>query len=107
MPVSPMFSKSRRCLLAAIATIALTASASAELIDRGSGLIYDTVLNVTWLQDADYAKTSGYNATGRMIYKEAQALAANLQYHDTVRGTTLTGWRLPKTGPVNGVSFDL
>ena len=107
MRVSPLFSESKRCLLAAITAIGLTASASAELIDRGSGLIYDTVLNVTWLQDANYAKTSAYNATGRMIYKEAQALAANLQYRDTVRGTTLTGWRLPKTGPVNGVSFDL
>lgn len=107
MPASPLFSTPKRCLLAVVAAIGLTASASAELIDRGSGLIYDTVLNVTWLQDANYAKTSGYNATGGMIYKEAQAWAANLRYHDTVRGTTLTGWRLPKTGPINGVSFDL
>ena len=31
----------------------------AALHDRGSGLIYDDVLNITWLQDANYAKTSG------------------------------------------------
>ena len=28
--------------------------ALAALIDRGGGLIYDTVLDVTWLQDANY-----------------------------------------------------
>ena len=32
-------------------------SASAALIDRGNGLIYDNGLNITWLQDANYAKT--------------------------------------------------
>jgi hypothetical protein len=38
----------------------------AALWDRGGGLIYDDVLNITWLQDANYAKTSGYDADGRM-----------------------------------------
>ena len=33
--------------------------ACSELIDRGGGLIYDTELNITWLQDANYAFTSG------------------------------------------------
>jgi hypothetical protein len=32
-------------------------SASATMIDCGNGLIYDNVLNITWLQDAKYAKT--------------------------------------------------
>ena len=35
-------------------------SAHAVLVDRGGGMLYDTVLNITWLQDANYAKTSGY-----------------------------------------------
>ena len=34
--------------------------ADATLIDRGQGMIYDTDLNITWLQDANYAKTSHY-----------------------------------------------
>jgi len=32
-----------------------TTGVYAELYDRGNGLIYDDVLNVTWLQDANYA----------------------------------------------------
>lgn len=31
--------------------------AQAALYDRGGGLIYDSVLDVTWLQDANYAAT--------------------------------------------------
>ena len=38
--------------------------AGATLIDRGGGLIYDTVLNITWLQDANYAQTMGYQDVG-------------------------------------------
>ena len=34
--------------------------AQAALVDRGGGMLYDTVLNITWLQDANYAKTSNY-----------------------------------------------
>lgn len=34
-------------------------NAQATLIDRGSGLIYDDVQNLTWLQDASYFATSG------------------------------------------------
>jgi len=30
-------------------------------------MIYDDVLNITWLQDADYAQTSGYDPDGLMI----------------------------------------
>jgi len=33
----------------------------AILTDRGGGLIYDDDLNITWLQDANYADTSGYD----------------------------------------------
>ena len=41
------------------------ASAAAALLfaasfDRGGGLIFDSDLNIIWLQDANYAKTSGY-----------------------------------------------
>lgn len=38
-------------------------TASAGLIDRGNGMIYDDDLNITWLTDANYAVTSGYAVT--------------------------------------------
>lgn len=85
----------------------LTSSAAqALLIDRGGGLIYDNVLNITWLQDANYAQTSGFNADGRMNWATANAWAAGLSYYDSVRGVTYDDWRLPTLTPVNGTSFN-
>ncbi|HEY7497039.1 MAG TPA: DUF1566 domain-containing protein [Vicinamibacterales bacterium] len=69
----------------------------AALIDRGGGLIYDDVLNVTWLQDAQFAQTSGYAQFGRLNWADANAWAAGLEYYDSVRGITWNDWRLPTT----------
>lgn len=41
---------------------------------------YDTVLDITWLADADYAKTSGYDADGYMTWTAANTWAANLSF---------------------------
>jgi len=81
--------------------LALPGVVSATLIDRGSGLIYDDALDITWLQDANYAKTSGFDADGRMAWSAANAWAAGLSYLDSVRGVTYSDWRLPNMD-VNG-----
>ncbi|MDP2832535.1 MAG: PEPxxWA-CTERM sorting domain-containing protein [Pseudomonadota bacterium] len=93
-------------ILALLAGLALSGAAQAALNDRGGGLIYDDVLDLTWLQDANYAKTSGYDADGKMTWSQATTWAANLSYYDSVRGVTYTDWRLPTTGPVNGSTFN-
>ena len=80
-----------RLMAASIAAVGLSGAAQAALIDRGGGLIYDTDLNVTWLKDANYAQTSGYDADGRMTWDEAVTWAANLSYGG------YTDWRLPTT----------
>ena len=59
------------------------------LIDRGFGLLYDVERDITWLQDANYAKTVGRTADGEMTWNDAMAWVAGLRY----RG--ITGWRLP------------
>lgn len=41
-----------------LAGLSLAGAAQAALHDRGGGLIYDDAQNITWLQDANYAKTS-------------------------------------------------
>lgn len=82
-----------------IAASLVSGAAQAALVDRGGGLIYDTDLNVTWLADANYAKTSGYSETGQMSWNQATSWAANLSYYDSVRNVTLTGWRLPTGDP--------
>jgi hypothetical protein len=86
--------KMKKAVLAmAISSIGVM-DASAELIDRGNGLLYDSVLNITWLQDANYAKTSGYDADGRMNWSAANTWAANLVYGG------YSDWRLAANTPV-------
>lgn len=92
--------------VAALLWLAMSGTTQAALHDRGSGLIYDDVLNVTWLQDANYAKTSGYDADGKMAWSQAIEWAANLAYYDSVRNVVWDDWRLPTTEPVNGISMN-
>jgi len=80
-----------RWAVSALFVVALGASsaANANLIDRGGGMIYDQDLNITWLADANYAKTSGYDADGQMNWSQAMTWANNLSYGG------YTDWRLP------------
>jgi hypothetical protein len=64
---------------------------NATLYDRGGGLIYDDVLDTTWLQDANYAQTSGYADGYMMSWSDANAWAAQLEYGG------YDDWRLPTT----------
>lgn len=88
---------------AALPTVALILAAStshAALIGRrpvtpgGSDYqaYFDTSLNITWLADANYPQTSGYDADGRMTWSGA------LAWVDSLNASALlgaTGWRLP------------
>lgn len=62
---------------------------------------YDTTLDITWLADANYAKTSGFDSDGLMTWAAANAWAAGLD----VNG--ITGWRLPTNTPINGSSYQM
>ena len=70
-------------------------TSQAALIDRGGGLIYDDVKNLTWLQDANLALTGGYDADGRLSWADALAFAQSLEYRDEARGVVWSDWRLP------------
>jgi len=61
----------------------------ASLILYEQGLVYDTDLGITWLQDSNYAKTNGDDFDGLMTWTEAMTWVGNLDY------LTVTGWRLP------------
>lgn len=93
-------------MLALTVSLTITSLTQAALHDRGGGLLYDDVLNVTWLQDANYAKTSGQHPTGKMSYAEASKWVSTLVYRDTVRNVNHTGWRLPKVEPISGSEFN-
>jgi len=74
----------------------------ASLYDRGNGLIYDDVLDITWLQDVNYAQTSGYDTNGYMLWSTAVTWADQLNYGG------YDDWRLPDahnqdgSGPFTG-----
>lgn len=80
-------------------------NAEAELVGRDlnsdgtADAYYDTTLNISWLADANYAKTSGYNLTGRLGWSEAMDWVNNLSFYG------ISGWRLPTLSPVNNSSF--
>ncbi len=63
--------------------------AHATLYDRGGGLIYDDVLDITWLQDANYAKTNNDDTDGLMSWNDANAWVQGLDYGG------YDDWRLP------------
>jgi hypothetical protein len=90
-------SKGRISLSASVLlTAALPCLSYAALYDRGNGLIYDSVLNITWLQDVRYAQTSGADADGLFLLNDAKTWVSNLDYDG------ITGWRLPTLTPVGG-----
>ncbi len=61
---------------------------------------YDTVLNITWLANANLAQTSGFDSDGLMLWAAANTWAAGLDING------ITGWRLPTTNPIDGTTAD-
>lgn len=59
---------------------------------------YDTVLDITWLANAD--------VSGPMGWAAANSWAANLSFYDAVNNVTYDNWRLPTVNPINGTSFN-
>jgi len=86
--------------LALLATATFTLSAQAALLGRlpatpgGTDYqaYYDTILDITWLADANYAQTSGYHPTGRMTWDESLVF---IDWLNTNRHLGATIWRLP------------
>ncbi len=81
-------------LCAGLLTFGASTMAQAALVDHGAGLIYDDVLDVTWLQNANYAD-------GSMTWGAAQTWVGNLDYQG------YSDWRLPTISPLNGSTYDL
>jgi hypothetical protein len=98
-------------------TALLTVSATqAELLNRGNGLIYDDVLDITWMQDANYLFTTtpdecfigpegeicfpASETVGLMTFNEANTWAADLSFGG------YDDWRLPTSSPIGGSTFN-
>jgi len=69
-------------LIGTLIFFSFTRSALASPTDRGGGLIYDSDLDITWLQNANYAGTT-------MLWEQASQWAQDLVYQG------YDDWRLP------------
>jgi len=79
----------------------------ASLIDRGNGLIYDDVLDITWLQDARLAASDTFGVSG-IQSDGTMAWQTGFEWIAAMNATNYLGfdaWRMPTLTPVNGVSF--
>ncbi|MDP7659981.1 MAG: DUF1566 domain-containing protein [Gammaproteobacteria bacterium] len=80
--------------LSGILLLFVFTSADAALLSRAGGAAYyDTVLDLTWLADTNWAQTSSYDADGLMTWNQAQTWVSTLNTGAGHLGTT--DWRLP------------
>ena len=98
-------------LLTMVLVFGYLGTSNATLFDRGGGLIYDDVLDITWLQNTNYGAGSIYDngnsiTDGRMTWPNAVEWAENLIFYDSVRDIDLENWRLPNIEPVNGAAWN-
>jgi hypothetical protein len=93
----------RYALTLAAAALAFCGSASATLLDRGPDMVYDNVLNITWVRDASLCATlnncvnrNDTFVTGGMTWSDANTWAANLVFGG------FDDWRLPYASVIAG-----
>jgi hypothetical protein len=86
----------RLSLVLFMLTLGCSGVASALLIDRGPNMVYDNVLDITWVRDAHLCATlnncvnrNDSIVTGGMTWADANTWAANLVYQG------FSDWRLP------------
>ena len=81
--------KIRTAKILGFLTLISSLNTNAALYDIGNGLIYDDGLNLTWLQDANYSQSSGFDSNGIMSWIQANEWASNLELSGAI------DWRLP------------
>lgn len=88
--------------LSIILVLGFTTLSNAILLDRGGGMIYCPDINVTFLQDANYVKTSGYPSFhdwGALTFDQASVWVSSLNYGG------FTDWRLPSAKRLDNGEF--
>ena len=84
-----------------LAGMGFASTASAMLLTRPGGMVYDTDLNITWLANANLAATNTFgvsisngNGSGTMTWDQAQSWVAAM---DAANYLGYSDWRLPTT----------
>ncbi len=111
--------KTLKALSTLVLTLCLTSTANATLISRlGGDALYDDVLDITWLSNANLALTNQFGlslstnafddtantvgSTGRMTWDNANSWIAGM---NSANHLGFNDWRLPTLSPINGTSF--
>ncbi|MBA2659922.1 MAG: FxDxF family PEP-CTERM protein [Nitrosospira sp.] len=81
------------------ALLCISFAAKAALEDLGNGVIKDTDLNIEWLSDANYSKSSDYHTTGAMNWDAANTWASNLTFANN------GDWRLPSVSEMEHLFY--
>jgi hypothetical protein len=93
----------------AVLLILSVGSANAALVARSGGdAFYDTVLDITWLADSNYALTNDFGIAGVSAATGQMDLATANLWIDELNTSNHLGintWRLPVADPINGVSY--
>jgi hypothetical protein len=91
------------CQFLFVLTLGFSGAASALLVNRGANLVYDTVLDITWVRDASLCASlnncvnrDDSTVSGGMTWDDANTWAANLVYEG------FSDWRLPYSSVVAG-----
>jgi hypothetical protein len=93
----------RRLLIVFIIMYGISVPANASLINFGGGIIYDDDRDLMWLQDANYARTSGYDADGMMTWSEANNW---IVYINDIEYLGYSDWKLPHADSICGWNFN-
>jgi hypothetical protein len=64
---------------------------------------YDTVLDVTWIANANYSQTLGYDLDGLLPWDQGQEWIQSLNARSYLG---VDDWRMPETDPLNGVDYE-
>jgi hypothetical protein len=76
---------------ACVLVLATTTSNAALITRLGGQAVYDDDLDITWLADANYAMTSGFDSDGLMVWNNAISWIRTFQFGG------YDNWRLPET----------
>lgn len=104
----------KRATFLTVLFFGISQNTQAKLIiyDSGPGLVYDTENDITWLMNANYAETIGYddllygsNTGGKLTWYDAVEWVSNLTIYDTKNNIVWSNFRLPTYDGTYGSNY--
>lgn len=84
------------------------AVSQAALIDYGNGLVYDDILDISWLKNSNLAAQNDFGIAGIAV-DGTMDWETGFEWINALNSSNYLGyntWRMPTVDPVNGVNFE-